>query len=285
MSSGGAIFVNASSQTEISDVTFFRNSATKGGALFLDVALVKGNLNLEKTSFEKNSATEGNGGAIYFDGKQSTLKTIASDFISNEAYRYGGALYLEHVIQVHITGDTFSNNIALRGSGGSIDLIQNEKFVLEKTSFEGGQANFDGGEISVEQSSSMVVNQVTFSKSKAGDNGGAIFMASIGTLSMTNTMVSVSLCDERWFHQMQNCKAGKNGGGFSFERPLDLNSSIDAPRLLLLDTELISNNGSSGGGGYVSSVDYFQFESCQIANNRATNGGGSVFTSKNDEIF
>ena len=69
-------------------------------------------------SFSGNSAT--NGGAVYLDG--STHVTIStSSFVNNTATQQGGAIYASHTGGLTVTQDTFSGNTPNNIYGPYID--------------------------------------------------------------------------------------------------------------------------------------------------------------------
>ena len=109
---GGAV---CAYNINLTDSIFKNNFAQNGGAV------IANNINIKNTLFEKNEAE--NGGAIHTEG---TVIVDTSQFISNSADRYGGAICSEE----NITAVTciFKSNIGHEGGavfGGNNALIKN----------------------------------------------------------------------------------------------------------------------------------------------------------------
>ena len=113
---GGSVLCMESNVTVI-DSSFRHNSALiSGGALSSE----ESSLRLNNTSFNDNivfgnAATEsfGKGGAVYYLGQSpDTLHIYGGEFNNNTAPEAGGALYVQSLDGVVITGTLFKNNLA-----------------------------------------------------------------------------------------------------------------------------------------------------------------------------
>ena len=178
---GGAIY----NESKIGSITgtFTENSATTGdgGAIYNgknsnsdESEWNIGQISSIGGTFTKNSAKV-DGGAIYNNGKVEKIENATFD--QNTAEGNGGALYNKDTIS-SLTNTTFTKNTA-KGNGGAIynegtlKEIKNVEFVQNTTETKGG-ALYNKDTIDS-------ISNVLFSENKAGERGGAIYNE--GTIS------------------------------------------------------------------------------------------------------
>lgn len=158
---GGAIF-NGKGTLNIEGSTLLANVAEHGGALNND----GGKAILNKAAFTKNSARNGNGGAIY-NNREGLLNISESSLEDNRAIRDGGAIFVmdgDLTIVKSILNDnmanwnggaiynirsslkvqesTVSKNIAQEGGGGAI-YTRKAEFTIESSTFADNFSRFN----------------------------------------------------------------------------------------------------------------------------------------------
>ena len=201
---GGAIVLIGDSTAKISGSEFIKNSATKGGAIYAE-----GELNLNETSFNKNTATL-YGGAVY---AENTLNSDDVTFTSNsisDAGGSGGALYINHGLPflirnnftansaeqgtggaVYITGDAssyisasrFVDNSAKSGGAGAIFIDSTLFNLVFNTEFNHNDAKY-GGAVIVDGEGNLSISQSTFTQNYATENAGVLIAGSASQLSI-----------------------------------------------------------------------------------------------------
>ena len=188
---GGAIYCTDNSVVliqEVSNVTFIKNTAIDGGALYLqfESSIVFHNNSL--ATFNNNMATT-SGGAIHFEADSQGIfgGTASLSFCSNSATKSGGALYLSNNALLSFeqffddgnsirAANMFSKNSA--ETGGAIFLMNSEiEFDNNSVTFDKNTARQDGGAIYSDQSNLNFINDcnIKFSNNRANEYGGAIY--------------------------------------------------------------------------------------------------------------
>lgn len=141
-----------------------------------------GTLTITSSTFDNNSAVNGQGGGIDLDTASTTggTVTLTGVTISNNkssipanftSYNGGGLAAIGGVYNLNITNSTFTNNIAQTGEGGGLLIAHSE----------------NSSDNSVSQ-----LNNVTFTNNSAASLGGGIRFAGTGTESFTLQNSSVS---------------------------------------------------------------------------------------------
>ena len=143
-SSGGAIYMlTGAGVLNLSGVLFKDNSAgTSGGAVY---RFTHGSVNIQKDSngnrtiFDHNYSG-GSGGAIYLNSQLDRTSTFNDViFTGNTAKNNGGAIIstnnVAHVTNLHISGTTFSGNVAETGNGGAIYNVAQAVLVITDSEF------------------------------------------------------------------------------------------------------------------------------------------------------
>ena len=171
---GGAMTVRGSNLVlaEGSNVNFEGNEAVRdGGAVKIYIHGTNGetsasvDLTQGTATFSNNSATDG--GAIYLD-KDSELSIGASTFAQNEASGNGGALYVAGAV----TGTpSVTNNQA--GNGGAVFLVATSNATFESGDFSSNAAT-NGGSFYVATGASVDLSGLTLDNNVATKYGGAV---------------------------------------------------------------------------------------------------------------
>ncbi len=231
--SGGAIYTSGLTTINIDDVSFTRNSAYDGGAIYS--ALYNTHINITHSEFFSNSAQRG-GGAIYLENGDFLLQS--SVFDGNSAASTGGAVLLTRSGARILEDNTFSNNNAV--SGGAIHLLSLESSnILRKNLFSNNTASLNGGAIFESLPYTLASTSIennTFYSNQA-DLGGAVFTSRMTIRNNT-------------FSNNRATQAGGNAGGSLF---------LWAPMDIKLYNNILANSTAGGecyqdGSGAVSKV-------------------------------
>jgi hypothetical protein len=137
---GGAVYADEQSQPTLDACRFVNCQAVNGGAVYgksefvgngsilREVTDGRGGLTMRGCVFEVNGATNGNGGAVYYEEegpynafvrrRNSDFALVSSVFVGNNAAGYGGSVYT-HGLRKYATiaGNTFVTNLGV-GDGG-----------------------------------------------------------------------------------------------------------------------------------------------------------------------
>ncbi len=132
---GGAWFT-------VSGLTLRNGKAGQGGALAAFNANGTMNLTVRDSSFEHNTTTSGEGGAIYLSG--ASLTVTGSSFIGNAPKRDGGAIGLAtdvNDVSVTIANSTFVDNTAKSGGVFAVhEAGHNDAVTVVNSTFSGNDA-------------------------------------------------------------------------------------------------------------------------------------------------
>ncbi|MDO8870305.1 MAG: hypothetical protein Q7V10_06085, partial [Methanobacteriaceae archaeon] len=161
---GGAIRNNGGTLT-VNNCNFKSNSANRnsgsnglGGAIYNT-----GSLTIINSVFMDNTATC-DGSAIWSSG---SLTINNSNFTSNKATRDGGAIF--STSNTTISGSNFVNNSAVTNGGA---LTNSGNLTIVASNFSGNSAS-DGG--AIYNTGSLTVTSTTFRENSAQNRGGAIY--------------------------------------------------------------------------------------------------------------
>lgn len=186
---GGAIYALSPAMTQLTKVKFVGNAAKHGGAVAIQAEHVHSNVSLHDASFLKNKASDGDGGAVFFRGLDSTFNVSASLLEFNTASKNGGGVSLMHTVSVFVVNSTFNDNSARSGSGGSLYVSNNTDLLLTQTKFRNSKAGRYGGEVHVVDSQTVGLKSVGMSNSAAGLDGGGLALRLVGMLSIIESTV------------------------------------------------------------------------------------------------
>jgi predicted outer membrane repeat protein len=172
---GGGLFAEAGIALAISGSTFSRNHAeSDGGGLFANGAgSNKVDLTVSGSTFSDNLAN-GSGGGIFASG-DGVISITAAKVTGNVAEILGGGIYANSTAAtngLNLKNVTVSGNFAVNGNGGGLEIINTPSFHISGGSFTGNVAQGGGG-IRVVSSSGSILG-VTISGNAATVAGGGV---------------------------------------------------------------------------------------------------------------
>ena len=155
-----------------------------GGAVFVNTP---GKISISGSRIVHNVAING-GGGLYLRslaGVSIVKTTIADNMADNGGGLYAQATGAKSVVL--IDGCTISNNVALGGNGGGLQLrsVDNAKLIVKNSLITGNSAQSAGGGLYA-ASGHLAVSKTTFSNNSA-DRGGAIAADRAGTLTISGS--------------------------------------------------------------------------------------------------
>ena|GEM_PF-1848495 len=271
---GGAVF-NAHAPGTVSGNQFISNNAsTYGGAIYAQPGAE--GLELIDNVFRNNTAGI-NAGA--FSNDVDNVIVSGNTFDENEAKGSGGAIST-YGSNVEIVGNTFSNNKSFKntggvtpgagangsaagggaimnrnnGSGGKGVLIDNNVFVLNGATANGGAVYNQGDEM-------KIMNNV-FEGNEAGRNGGAFYNEKVTPINQKGYGKDVEILGGNLF---RNNTAGQNGGAI-FNM---------GENLTIMGDNLFESNTAGGNGGAI-----YAYTSSDMTLNAT--GGNIIFEGNRD---
>ncbi|MCC7432184.1 hypothetical protein IT412_01525, partial [Candidatus Peregrinibacteria bacterium] len=160
-SRGGAIGLESDSNLNIDNVDFQNTSAVDGGAIYLGSETVNVDpedvdLTINNATFESNSATASNGGAIYV-GDNNEVEIQNTTINNSQAERKGGAIYLAgestppptNTLNLNATNLSITNSTAdlsgLGDEGGGIYIGTNAETAASGLVIDNASAYLGGG--------------------------------------------------------------------------------------------------------------------------------------------
>ena len=177
----GAVRINGESPT-LTNNKFIDNTAGElAGALLIKT----NNSNIKNNEFTGNTAgTYHSGGAIYIEGENNKLEQ--NNFTNNQANVGGAVIYTSNTKNGEVIGNTFKNNYAK--SGGAV-YAEGTKITISENTFNNNKATTGaGGSLNIKTTTAIISdNDITKSYSK--ESGGAIYLES-KTIRLTNNQIS-----------------------------------------------------------------------------------------------
>ena len=268
---GAAVFAERSS-VELRRSILKGNRGKRGGALYLvenTVAVV------DDCTLESNSATEGQGGAVYV-ASWSTCRFRGSALRMNLAHLHGGAAsFLANASGV-FRDVRFTGNRAER-DGGSLYLLTSN-VTLKGCSFSDGEAD-RGGLLYASSNSSIDIHRSQLTDSSSRKGGGCLWSEGVKLIVKNSTMDSCSTSGEGGAMALQftnatfrdlgisSSEAQQDGGGI-----FAVGSNIEEARMTLI------GNRAEGAGGGMSVQDggILTVKDAAFQNNTAGGAGGAV---------
>lgn len=281
-SAGGAInaMIGAGGPAVVEDCRFERNRATLGGAI------AARELTVTDSTFAGNSASSG--GAIYMQSGGS-LQITGGQMEGNTSESSGGAVYTESSATVQEV-EFFENSAG--ASGGALTVYgppDTDQLVLVGVTFEKNTAS-SGGAVAVHQALTVTADADTrFVRNEAGSGGAVYMQASAPLLTWTGgtfldnvgglggaLMVGSALAPVEIADVWLEGNHAEYGGAMDAAVPF-------AAALTLRDSTLLGNTASEAGGGLVVEAMGGQEETrsvtlsgLEIRQNRAPEGAGLV---------
>ena len=174
---GGALYVGDSSTADLDRVELHNNSASDGGALFVD-QLAK--VSLSRGMMRHNVAT-GNGGGLSA-ATTAVVKVVKTTVRQNAAGKSGGALHVSGVAEAIFQDIDATDNMATNGGAIAARDTTRTAVKLDNSTMCHNKAHHSGGGLSLEDSA-MDVTGVQFLENSAGTgHGGAVAASGADTL-------------------------------------------------------------------------------------------------------
>ena len=280
---GGAVYVGENlsiTGNSISNIAFSNNSAgASGGAISAGNAVITfssftgntaGNLGgavycygyttLTNCTLSGNSATAGNGGAVFMDngGSMTSILTNCS-FTDNTAYTdyiyetgEGGAVYAYG--NFVLTGCNFFDNYA-DSDGGA---VYSEAVTVVNCTLTGNTASSnDGGGIYAKNGDVVIIGCV-MSENNAGNGGGGLCISNCTNVSISDSTMSGN--------------ASSEGGGISIFEPDFLSNCT------LTNCTLSGNDSLYGGGIFTEGISLsLTLINCTLSGNTVSETGGGLY--------
>jgi uncharacterized repeat protein (TIGR01451 family)/CSLREA domain-containing protein len=203
---GGALYLNQTGATTISDSTFDGDQGgdSEGGA----VAATVTNVSISGSTFDNDSGSEG--GALYLVGTSPTAvqsitgSTFADDAAFNSSSGIGGAVADEEG-NLNLAGSTFTGNSAT-ANGGALFYGSDDGLALTNDTFNGNQS-YEGGAVYMAGTAStgtVAFLNDTIARNDAYEGGGIAFPENVN--SIKNTIVADN-----------SASSGSSGGGDCYD--------------------------------------------------------------------
>lgn len=287
---GGAIYCGGSGTLDITgdgtENSKFINNKTNGsygGA----ICIGSGKLVIEKYKFDTNTATAGQGGAVYVTGSGENYSTITScKFINNNA-KEAGALHVGNSGKVTVDDSQFTTNTATT-DGGAVSSNGLGAFDVKISTFSKNETKTNGGAICVNCTGTVLVEGSEFNENKTtGNSGGAIYVYHIGAITVNTTNFNDNyaknkggaICCEAGTVKVNTCDfisndAASDGGAIRIAGNYDGDVS---------DVELnggkFEGNTSGGAGGAIKfNSGTLKVTGYIFTDNTATGGGNALST-------
>jgi hypothetical protein len=272
---GGGLFV-AGSATVTGTQVVSNTAGYRGGGLHESSS--NGQVDVTGGRFERNVATQYDGGGLYIYGSAALTGT---QVLSNTAQRCGGGLYQDYSDgQVNVTGSCFMGNLAngtgtSDGGGGlyvESDAVLSDTQVVSNTAqVRGGGLYQDGDDRRVDVTGGRFERNVATTSS-----GGGLFVHHEGSAVLSGTQVisnsagylggglfgRVEVTDGRF----EGNAASQHGGGLWAYSPV------------LTGTQVVSNTAGSRGGGLYSAGSPTLI-GAEVVSNTAGSAGGGLYQS------
>lgn len=306
---GGAIYFASAADFDMNGWEFTGNKANStddsaGGALFVGKAT--GTIDINNSTFTKNTSTVAGGAIGYVDGSTVEMTIDGSTFTQNQTGAEGGAVVSDATLVVK--NSTFTGNkttgtkvveagkpaLDANGGGGAIFLYDESNTTISGSTFTGNESGTYGGAIATRMGADSAVSSLTLSNSvfesnHAGANGGAVYNTVKTTIGngMSFTDNNANFGGAIWndrdailsFVNTEQIKfekniAGNAGGAIYNSGVIDKISNV-----LFKENEgklagAINNSNLIGEnqGGYIGEISNSQF----IGNKGGTSTGGAI---------
>ena len=245
--SGGGVYIQLSSHVAMENSNFFGNIADLGGAVGV---YLRCSSYITKSIFHSNTGNT-EGGALHVF-KSSTVEVHSSVFKFNRAADAGVARVTLNSM-LTIINSSFLSNIAERGQGGVISVLEVRSLVVTGSTFQNNVAR-SGGVLHCRDIGDAIIAGSVFEHNSAMCTGGVIHI--IGT-----TFNIINISSDTFF----NNTAGDSGGVMAF-----LDNGATAVKKCNFTRNKAGNNG---GVIYIYHVSV-KFSHCIFNLSEAGNNGG-----------
>ena len=169
--SGGAACVSSSS-LELVETIVRSNYALLGGGTYLTS---NAKLSTTSSTFIKNEARGGQGGASYFDSGSGEYKNTT---IANNTARDGAAGFLTAFAEVECDSSHIMHNAAME-DGGAFALAESSTLTTTDTTYRRNQAGGNGGALTLQTAATVLLHGETnvFERNVCDRYGGALYMS------------------------------------------------------------------------------------------------------------
>lgn len=306
---GGAIYFASAADFDMNGWEFTGNKANStddsaGGALFVGKAT--GTIDINNSTFTKNTSTVAGGAIGYVDGSTVEMTIDGSTFAQNQTGAEGGAVVSDATLVVK--NSTFTGNkttgtkvvetgkpvLDANGGGGAIFLYDESNTTISGSTFTGNESGTYGGAISTRMGADSEVSSLTLSDSEfktniAKANGGAIFNtvkttigdgmlfednnANNGGAIWNEQGATLSFANTKLVEFKHNV-AGNAGGAIYNAGVIDKISHVSFQKNEGKLAGAINNSNLIGKnqGGYIGEISNSSF----IDNNAGTSQGGAI---------
>lgn len=229
-SSGGTLDVT------FTDCVWSCNSSGSGGTAMKieNEASADGpTITVTGSTFANNTTTGSQGGAIWFDGANSTSTFTNTNFIENKVLNGGnggGAVFIGNDENITFDGCTFYKNESTSSSadGGAINATSGSSgsaptLTILNSTFDGNQSGDDGGAIQMRYAQTTITN-VHLINNSAGD--GVVTLGNSGAcLNLTNYSCSGNSAPDGCIYNRGGSSCFTDNGGSATGTAVDLSST------------------------------------------------------------
>lgn len=280
-SGGGAIYNIA--DAFINETLFSKNTISKtngfGGAIY-NYGI--GNLTIDNSTFEQNSATQFGGAIAYNSGAVAGGEFIVKNntVISGNQAEYGGGIYFKQNAKTTNTGSIINTTIKENNAGkyGGGIYVTEGKLDIKDSVFESNTAKDSGGALAVFEGSTVNITNTDFNKNvattydpanKLYGQGGAILIG----LENNNKQNIVNIVNSTF---KENRADGTNGGAISNFDTLTIKDSTFTKNII--STTTVDN---SGGALFLGAESKTKLDNVTFEDNHSTGNGGAIGTRLN----
>lgn len=201
-----------------------------------------------------------------YGGRDIVLEINSNIFMNNRGIN-GAAIYSELMenekCTTHIEENTFYNNVANPGKGGSIYTVNNSKLFIKQNNFENNHSYEDGGAIALQNSKNeILIEDNVFNQNMSGNNGGAISINHI----IPAPKIPLQIINNEFLINHSTV----NGGAISISSELSLVNDI----YQVFGNDFYENESSILGGAIFLSNVGLTMEDNKIKDSKAFYGGG-----------
>ena len=271
---GGAIEVRDSNTLVVENSRFINNRGERGGAIFVSYGSTA---TIKDSVFDGNDGTSTDGfsaGAISTFGGGTGAQVVNSNGVRD----VGGGAFLD------ISGSTFTNN---KGTYGAVytlltDLKVEDSVFRNNEALREGGAIFTDGANGTEQADDIGGTTIIRNVVAEGNKGGAVYGGAFYFFGYSKDRYIIE-------NSRITNNTARRGAGIAVQSARDAEPG-DGVRLIIRDSIIDNNTGSSQGGGLWADVKGgVTIEGSTFANNQVTSSGsvplgGAIVLNTPEEI-